>query len=49
MTDGVGYLSLPLTGVLQLAMLNDEHFLVLQRQIRDGSLRLRALPVSQML
>ncbi len=49
MTDGVDYLSLPLVGVLQMAMLNDEHFLVLQRQSQDGSLRLRSLPISRMI
>ena len=49
MTEGVGYLSLPLTGVLQMALLNDEHFLVLQRQSQDGSLRLRSFPISRMI
>ena len=49
MTDGVDYLSRPLTGVLQMALLNDEHFLVLQRQSQDGSLRLRSLPISRMI
>ena len=49
MTDGVDYLSLPLTGVLQMALLNDEHLLVLQRQSQDGSLRLRSLPLSRMI
>lgn len=49
MTDGVDYLSLPLTGVLQMAMLNDEHFLILQRQSQDGSLRLRSFSLSRML
>ncbi len=48
MTDGVDYLSLPLTGVLQMALLNDAHFVVLQRQSQDGSLRLRSLPISRM-
>ena len=49
MTDGVDYLSMPLTGVLQMAMLNDEHFLILQRQSQDGSLRLRSFPISRTL
>lgn len=49
MTDGVGYLSLPLTGVLHMALLNDEHFVLLQRQSQDGSLRLRSFPISRMI
>lgn len=47
-TAGVGYTSLPLVGVLQMAMLNDENVLLLQRQSNDGSLRLRSFPVSRL-
>lgn len=47
-TAGVGYTALPMGGVLQLAMLNEDHFLILKRQSDDGSLQLRSYPVSRM-
>jgi len=42
-TVGVDYLSLPVNGTLQLDRLNDEHFVVLQRDTLSGALNLRSL------
>ena len=39
---GVPYTALPLVGVMQLDILNDDHFVILQRQTSDGSIRLRS-------
>ena len=47
-TAGVDYLAMPMVGVLQLDMLNDEQFVILQRQSQDGSLRLRSYPLPWM-
>jgi hypothetical protein len=47
-TAGVEYTALPLVGVLQMAMLNDDYVLFLQRQSEDGSLRLRSYPTSRL-
>ena len=47
-TAGVGYTALPMVGVLQLAMLNEEHFLILKRQSQDGSLQLRSYATARM-
>ena len=46
-TAGVEYTALPMVGVLQLAMLNDDHFVILQRQSQDGSLQLRSYPLAR--
>ncbi len=44
-TDGVEYLALPRIGVLQLDMLNADNYVILQRQVEDGSLHLRSYAV----
>ncbi len=41
-TAGIEYTALPMVGVLQLAMLNEEQFVLLKRQSVDGSLQLRS-------
>ena len=43
-TAGVGYVSLPLVGVLQLDNLDANNIVVLQRNASDGSLNLRSRP-----
>ncbi len=42
-TSGVDYISLPRTGVLQLADLNDDHIVMIQRAAGDGTLNLVSL------
>jgi hypothetical protein len=46
-TAGVDFTALPLVGVLEMAMLNDENVLLLQRQAGDGSLQLRSYSTSR--
>ena len=46
-TAGVGYGALPMVGVLQMAMLNDDYVIILQRQSQDGSLRIRSFPLNR--